>query len=96
MKWLCLCLFDFIDHSRDSNFSDPVNKKAVGKIKDELKWKIVCKFVGFKSKMCSLIGVHGEEGKKQKELIRMLLKTQNIKNLLMFCLIKINKTQNEK
>ena len=26
----------------------------------------------------------------------MLLKTQGIKNFLMFCLIKINKTQNEK
>ena len=30
-------LFDFSDHPRHSRFPDPVNKKAVGKIKDELK-----------------------------------------------------------
>ena len=30
--------------------------------------------------------------KKQKESIQMLLKTQDIKNFLMFCLVKNNET----
>ena len=28
-------LFDFRDYPRDSNFFDPVNKKVIGKMKDE-------------------------------------------------------------
>ena len=50
-------LFDFSDYSKDSKFFDPFNKKVVGKIKDELKGKIISEFVGLKSKMCSLIEV---------------------------------------
>ena len=50
-------LFDFSDYSKDSKFFDPFNKKVVGKIKDELKGKIISEFVGLKSKMYSLIEV---------------------------------------
>ena len=39
-------LFDFSDYSKDSKFFDPVNKKVVGKIKDEFKGKIISEFVG--------------------------------------------------
>ena len=51
-------LFDFSDYSKDEKFFDPVNKKVVGKIKDEFKGKIISEFVGLKSKMYSLIEVN--------------------------------------
>ena len=41
-------LFDFSDYSLNSKFNDPVNKKVIGKIKDEFKGKIISEFVGFK------------------------------------------------
>ena len=59
-------MFDFSDYPKDSKFFDPVNKKAVGKIKDEFKRKIISEFVGLKSKMYSLIDVDNEENKKAK------------------------------
>ena len=47
-------------------FFDHVNKKGIGKVKDEFKGKITIKFVVLKSKMCSLVNVDGEENKKSK------------------------------
>ena len=47
-------------------FFDHVNKKGIGKMKDEFKGKITIKFVVLKSKMCSLVNVDGEENKKSK------------------------------
>ena len=32
----------------DSKFFDPVNKKSIGKIKDEFKAKIISEFIGLK------------------------------------------------
>ena len=81
-------LFDISDYPPDSKFFYPVNKKVIGKIKDEFKEKIISEFVGLKSKVYSIVGVDNEENKKQKKSINMLLKTQDIKNLLMFCLIR--------
>ena len=46
-------LFDFSDHPENYNFFDPVNKKMIGKMKDEVKGKIIREFVGLKSKMYS-------------------------------------------
>ena len=51
-------LFDFSCYPQDSNSFDPVNKKVIGKMKDEFKRKIISEFVGLKSKMCSLIIVN--------------------------------------
>ena len=59
-------LFDFSDYPEDLNFFDPVNKKVIGKMKDEVKGKIISEFVGLKSKTYSLIIVDGEEVKKAK------------------------------
>ena len=59
-------LFDFSDYSQDANFFDPVNKKVIGKMKDESKGKIISEFVGLKSKMYSLIVADDEEVKKAK------------------------------
>ena len=53
-------LFDFSAYPFDSNFLDPVNKKVIGKIKDEFKGRITSKFVGLRSKMYPLISVDNE------------------------------------
>ena len=45
-------LFHFSGYSLNSEFFDPVNKKVIGKIKDEFKGKIVFKVIVLKSKMC--------------------------------------------
>ena len=59
-------LFDFSDYPQYSKIFDPVNKKVIGKMKDEVKGKIISEFVGLKSKMYSLIDVDGEGNKKAK------------------------------
>ena len=41
-------LFDFSNYPLDLKFFDPVNKKVVGKMKDEFKGKIISRFVGLK------------------------------------------------
>ena len=50
-------LFDFIGYRR--KFFDLVNKRVIGKMKDEVKGKIISEFVWLKSKMYSLIAVDG-------------------------------------
>ena len=44
-------LFDFSNYPLHSKFFDPVNKKVIGKIKDEFKGRIISEFIGLKSKM---------------------------------------------
>ena len=67
-------LFDFSDYPRDSNFFDPVNKKAIGKMKDEFKGKTISEFAELKSKMYSLVDVDGEENKKAKGVNKKVAK----------------------
>ena len=50
-------LFDFSDYSKESKFYDDSNKKAIGKMKDEMSGKVISEFVGLKSKMYSLVTV---------------------------------------
>ena len=59
-------MFDFSDYPLHSKLFDPVNKNVIGKMKDEFKGKIICEFVGLKSKMYSLIDADGEEATKAK------------------------------
>ena len=59
-------LFDLSDYPLDSKFFDPVNKRVIGKIKDEFKGKIIGEFTGLKSKMYSLISVDNEEVRNAK------------------------------
>ena len=59
-------LFDFSDYPLHSKFFDPVNKKVIGKTKDELKGKIIIEIIGLNSKMYSLTDVASEEVKKAK------------------------------
>ena len=39
-------LLDFSDYPEDSRFYDPVNKKLIGEMKDEVGGKIINEFVG--------------------------------------------------
>ena len=41
-------LLDFSEYLSNSKFFDPVNKKVIGKMKDEFKGKIISEFVGLK------------------------------------------------
>ena len=59
-------LFHFSDYPQDSKFFDPVNKKDIGKIKEEFKGEVVSELVGLKSKMYSLVSVDGTENIKSK------------------------------
>ena len=59
-------LFDFSDYPEDSKFSDLVNKKVLGKMKDEFKGKIISEFVGLKSNVYYLIDVKNEENLNKK------------------------------
>ena len=59
-----LCFY-FSGYPLHSKFFDPVNKKAIGKMKDEFKGKLISGFVRLKSKMYSLISV--DDGELTKE-----------------------------
>ena len=67
-------LFDFTDYPQHSEFFDPVNKTVIGRMKDELKGKIISKFIGLKSKMYSIIDADDEEVKKAKGVNKNVVK----------------------
>ena len=54
-------LFDFSDYLEESKLFEPVSKKLIDRMKDELKGKINSKFVGLRLKMSSLVIVNNEE-----------------------------------
>ena len=61
-------MFGFSDCLLDLKFFDPVNKKVIGKMKDEFKGKIISGLVGLKSKMPSLTSVDDEEVAEAKRV----------------------------
>ena len=67
----------------------PVNKKVIGKTKDEFKGKIISEFVGLKSKMCSLVDLDGEESKQAKGVNKNVAKNTRHKE---FVDVLFNKT----
>ena len=67
-------LFHFSDYSLNSKFFDPVNKKIIGKKKDEFKGKITSVLTGLKSKIYSLIAVDSEEVIKTKRMNKNVVK----------------------
>ena len=57
-------------------------------MKDEFKGEIIIEIVRLNSKKYSLVSVDGKENKKAKGINKSFVKTQDIRNLLMFCFIK--------
>ena len=68
-------LFDFSDYPEVSIFFNPVNKKVICKMIDEIKGKIIIEFVGLKSKIYSLVIVNNEEIKKAKGVHKNVVKS---------------------
>jgi hypothetical protein len=58
-------LFDTSDYSKDHKLFDTVNKKVIGKFKDEANGKPMTEFVGIRSKMYSFM-LEGQTKKKCK------------------------------
>ena len=75
-------IFAFSDYSEDSKFFDPVNKKVIGKTKDEDKGRIISEFVGLKSKMYSLVTIDNKEIKKGKGVKKNVVKNTRHKEYL--------------
>ena len=65
-------LFDFSGYPEDSIYYCDINKKVLGKMKDELDGDKIDEFVGLKSKMYSLITFSGKEIKKTKRVNKNL------------------------
>ena len=58
----------------NSKLLDPANKKAIGKMKDGFKGKMISEFIGLKSEMYSLIDADNEEIKKAKGVNKNVVK----------------------
>ena len=56
------------------NIFDPVNKKVIGRMKNEVKGKIINEFGGLKSKMYSLVLVGSEKIEKAKGVNKFVVK----------------------
>ena len=80
-------MFHFSDYSQHLKIFDLVNKKIIGKMKDEFKGKIISAFVGLKSKIYSSIDVDNEENKKAKGVKINCIKLEPIKFLMFFYLV---------
>ena len=61
-------LFHFSGYPKDSVYYDGLNKKVLGKMKDELNGVKIIEFVGLKSKMYSLIAENDKEVNKAKRV----------------------------
>ena len=59
-------LFNFSYYPKDLGFYDPVNKKVIGKLKDEVRGSIINEFLGLKSMMYSVVMVDDWGIKKAK------------------------------
>ena len=59
-------LFDFNEYPVDLKLYDSMNKKVLGKMKDEFKGQIITEFFGLKSKMYSLASINNKEISKAK------------------------------
>ena len=66
--------FDFSDYPNDHPLYSAVNKKVLGKMKDETAGAPIKEFVGLRSKMYSLITYMSEEMKRAKGVKKATLK----------------------
>ena len=81
-------LFDFSDYSQDSELFYSVNKKLTGKMKYELKEKIINQLVRLKSKMYFLFAVDQGEIKKAKGVNKNVFKNTKHNDIQMFHIVK--------
>ena len=78
-------LFDFSNYPEDSNIFDPVDKNVIGKMKDEVKRKIISEFVELKLKMYLLVIVGSEEIKKAKVVNKNIV--ENTRQRICSCFV---------
>ena len=78
-------LFDTSDYPKDHHLYSEVNKKIIGKMKDELNGVPIVEFVGLRSKMYSL-KTEAEEKKRAKGIVKAVVKKdithEDYKNIL--------------
>ena len=67
-------LFDLNSYPEDSKFFDAINKKVIGRMKDEFKGKIISERVGVNSNLYSLVSVNNEENKKANGVNKNVVK----------------------
>ena len=71
-------LLDFSGYDRGSVYYDCVNKKIIGKMKDEMSSKIIAEFVGLRSKMYSIVTVDDEKLVRAKGVNKELMHNEFI------------------
>ena len=74
--WKDKHLFDNSDYSKDSPFHDNVNKKVIGKFKDEAAGMPIVEFVGLRSKMYSYIKDNEQSSRTAKGIKKNVIKKQ--------------------
>ena len=78
--------FDNSDYPESSPYFDKVNKKVIGKFKDEAAGVPICEFVGLRSKMYSYIKDNNKGGKTAKGIKKNVIKNnithENYKDIL--------------
>ena len=67
-------MLDLSNYLKDSKLFDPVNEKAIGKMKDESKGNISDEFFGLKSKTQSIKYVDSKENKTGKVVYKIAVK----------------------
>jgi hypothetical protein len=81
--------YDTSDYSRDNIYNIPlVNKKVIGKFKDELNGKIMFEFIGLRSKLYSFTEHNtGKEVKKAKGVKKSVVDKDICHNDFTKCLL---------
>ena len=84
--WKDKHLFDNSDYPKNSPFFDDVNKKVIGKFKDEAAGIPIVEFVGLRSKMYSYMKDNKQESRTakgiKKNVIKQQLRHDNYKDVL--------------
>ena len=74
-------LFDFSEYPVDLKFEDSINKKLLGKMKNEFKGKIITEFISLKSKMYSFTSIDNKETSKEKGVNKKIRHNEHVECL---------------